>query len=668
MCLALMLFISLGLLNIKNADAANIPSFVVSSQGIEVYTTTTSLVTGRTIEVIANSTYWNSANEIHERAVWISSDPSIATVSNEDYDYLFGEGWAKINCLRPGTVTITVSHRGAVRGSITLIISEYSPPGSTTSYISSTQTISCGRFHYAYIDLDGTLWFEGYKTIGTRNYGGLNKVINKIADNVISVTSSTYNHRGVYYGGVTIFYIDKDGVLWGIGDNTSYGILGIGTRERELFTTPQKILENVTYVSSNEDATYAITSDNSLWFWGMPAYIDSMFASESDLQLRPKKIMDGVISVSSSIWSVAVIKTDGTLWTWGNELASRSFGDGSTSTRSQPVKVMDNVIAVDITVDNGMAIKSDYSLWVWGDNSYGQIGNGRYDPAWGYRYTAPVKIMDSVTAISAGPFDSCYSLAVTSDGKLWGWGQNSELQLGGEVKAGNTSDTADFVLRPTPLAEKIVDVTASSGQWIALKSDGTIWLKKENYSFSIDYNIFWAAKDPFTGLRFLKEGIMFPQPRANLTPSPQTPSSTRTATPTPSTVFVNGSETQFEAYLINSNNYFKLRDLAYVLNGTNKQFSIGYDNATRAITMISGQSYLPEGGEMARGDGSRKSARLNADINISKDSRPVQITAYMINGYNFVMLRDVMRLFDVYVGYNNATRNITIDTSRPYSD
>ena len=54
-------------------------------------------------------------------------------------------------------------------------------------------------------------------------------------------------------------------------------------------------------------------------------------------------------------------------------------------------------------------------------------------------------------------------------------------------------------------------------------------------------------------------------------PAPATPPTTLTATPTNSTVLVNGKSIAFDAYSINDNNYLKLRDLAYILNGTEKQ-------------------------------------------------------------------------------------------------
>jgi len=45
-----------------------------------------------------------------------------------------------------------------------------------------------------------------------------------------------------------------------------------------------------------------------------------------------------------------------------------------------------------------------------------------------------------------------------------------------------------------------------------------------------------------------------------------------------------------------------------VINGTDKQFEVGYDNATEKITIKSGQPYAKTGGEMAKGDGKVKTA------------------------------------------------------------
>jgi len=145
-------------------------------------------------------------------------------------------------------------------------------------------------------------------------------------------------------------------------------------------------------------------------------------------------------------------------------------------------------------------------------------------------------------------------------------------------------------------------------------------------------------------------------------PTPQT----QTVNPTASTVYLNGVETAFEAYNIGGSNYFKLRDLAYVLNGTEKQFEVGYDNDTRAITLTSGKAYTPTGNqEMIQGDGKSKTATPSAS-KIYLDGEELSLTVYNIGGNNFFKLRDLMEAVDVYVGYDSATKAITLDTSEGY--
>ena len=137
--------------------------------------------------------------------------------------------------------------------------------------------------------------------------------------------------------------------------------------------------------------------------------------------------------------------------------------------------------------------------------------------------------------------------------------------------------------------------------------------------------------------------------------------------PTPSKVFVNGEEKNFEAYNIGGNNYFKLRDLASALNGTEKQFEVGYDNATRAITITTERPYIAVGGEMAAGDGKAKAADPTSS-KIYIDGIERDFTVYNIGGNNFLKLRDLMSALDVAVTFDAVTRNIGVDTSRPYDE
>ncbi|HHT63346.1 MAG TPA: hypothetical protein GXZ75_06665 [Clostridia bacterium] len=140
---------------------------------------------------------------------------------------------------------------------------------------------------------------------------------------------------------------------------------------------------------------------------------------------------------------------------------------------------------------------------------------------------------------------------------------------------------------------------------------------------------------------------------------------TAQAMPTAAKVMVNGNATSFDAYNINNNNYFKLRDLAKVLSGSEKQFEVKWDVDKKAINLISNTAYTEIGGEMAAGDGKAKTASLN-QAKIYKDGTEIPLTAYNINGNNYFKLRDIAQAFNIGVIWDPATQTIGIDTTIDY--
>ena len=139
-----------------------------------------------------------------------------------------------------------------------------------------------------------------------------------------------------------------------------------------------------------------------------------------------------------------------------------------------------------------------------------------------------------------------------------------------------------------------------------------------------------------------------------------------TAKPTSSSVLVNGVKADFKAYHINGNNYFKLRDLAYKLNGTEKQFEVGWDSENKTISLTSGMPYTPDGSEMeSKGSGDKKAAPTTSRITL--DGENVVFDAYHIDGNNYFKLRDIGNAFDFGVDWDGAQKIISIDTSKHYT-
>ena len=139
-----------------------------------------------------------------------------------------------------------------------------------------------------------------------------------------------------------------------------------------------------------------------------------------------------------------------------------------------------------------------------------------------------------------------------------------------------------------------------------------------------------------------------------------------TANPTTSIVIINGQNISFDAYNIEGSNYFKLRDIAYALSGTAKQFAAGWDGGKNMISITSGQPYEAVGGEMA-GKGTVSMNAVPTASKIYVNGNEAQLTAYNINGNNYFKLRDIGEALDFGVDWDGGKNTIVIDTSKGYS-
>ena len=138
------------------------------------------------------------------------------------------------------------------------------------------------------------------------------------------------------------------------------------------------------------------------------------------------------------------------------------------------------------------------------------------------------------------------------------------------------------------------------------------------------------------------------------------------AVPTISTVYVNGEKTAFDSYNIDGYNYFKLRDLAYVLNGTQKQFEVKWIGDTMTVMLVTGESYTVVGGEMTGKGANNKNAELTHD-RILLDGEEASFVAFRIESNNYFKLREIAEAFDFGVVWNDEDNSIYISTSGGYT-
>ena len=133
------------------------------------------------------------------------------------------------------------------------------------------------------------------------------------------------------------------------------------------------------------------------------------------------------------------------------------------------------------------------------------------------------------------------------------------------------------------------------------------------------------------------------------------------------TVCLDGLKYNTVAYNIDDNNYFKLRDIAKILDGTIKTFDIKYDDATNSIDMLSFYDYTSVGGELTPGDGTERTA-FSSSAFLTLDGVPIKATCYNIEGNNYFKLRDITDALDCRVEWDESTQMIWVIPARTAYD
>lgn len=133
------------------------------------------------------------------------------------------------------------------------------------------------------------------------------------------------------------------------------------------------------------------------------------------------------------------------------------------------------------------------------------------------------------------------------------------------------------------------------------------------------------------------------------------------------TILLDGEKIDIDAYLINGNNYFKLRDIAYLLNGTDKQFNVLWNKNTKEIDIRSNTSYTKVGGEMTKSPIKEiKTALSKSPIYLNGER--VYLRAYKIDNNNYFKLRNIGKSLDISVVWDEKTQTVSINTKEGYME
>ncbi|MBQ6499519.1 MAG: hypothetical protein IJI48_06425, partial [Ruminococcus sp.] len=240
--------------------------------------------------------------------------------------------------------------------------------------------------------------------------------------------------------------LKEDGTLWTWGSNVK-GQLGIGISDGSVLSRsyPVQVLDDhgdpitgIVYLSANDEFVFAIKSDGTMYTWGL-SIIDgttNLFEATNVTGYSGAAVQD----VQAGIGYVLILDTNGDVYSYGIENTYGQLGNDAVAPSSASFRKINNLSSIkSIAVGDthNLAVNTSGQVYTWGRNNYGQLGRAPSSGGGGSGSTTVVgdddPVPDAISGLSNVKYVAAgmsHSIAVTNDGAVYAWGDNTYGQLG----------------------------------------------------------------------------------------------------------------------------------------------------------------------------------------------------------------------------------------------
>lgn len=224
-------------------------------------------------------------------------------------------------------------------------------------------------------------------------------------------------------GGQFSLFLRADGTVYAAGSNL-FGQLGTGTNDsfrgvaQQVLNSSGTALTKITTISAGVSHALAVDEDGNAWGWGDNSSGQLGTSVSGTSASRATKITSGVLAVAAGARHSFLLTQAGVVLAYGaDDFGQKTGASGITS----------QVVSVASGENHGLAVDKDGRVWSWGDNRAGEVSaDGTVSTQGAVRRLSSSLLVD-VISVAAG---AEHSLALTTEGKVVGWGQNRSGQLG----------------------------------------------------------------------------------------------------------------------------------------------------------------------------------------------------------------------------------------------
>ena len=280
--------------------------------------------------------------------------------------------------------------------------------------------------------------------------------------------------------------VTHDGMVYALGSNKD-GCSGTGDTSSSL--TPRRVdalcRNNIkTFAHGSGSHVLALTHAGQVYSWGNNSQFQlgnmstNKYPNPTPTRVQGNLSTTVVVDIACGKFHSLALTANGQVYQWGHNKHEETlyWDDAPGANRTAPTKVEPafmggkKIVCISCGDSFSMVVTADGEVYGWGDNNLGQLGIGNYS-----NKKEPCKITQPAgTVIEKVVCGYMHTLALSKKGILYTWGANTYGQLGHSTD----SKVGSLVQLNIPSISRVLDVAAThyNNISVAMAEDNRVFI------------------------------------------------------------------------------------------------------------------------------------------------------------------------------------------------